>query len=890
MATIQHQVTLDDKQYLAALQRIDKNIDKIASDGAKAFDSVQKSANLSGVQIGAIAGIVSSLTTAFIQMGQQAVDALIDIGEKSIETALEIDTLKARLRGIFDGSQEAADQAFTFIQRKSKELGIDLGELAGAFIPKTESLAQFERVAKIATALARSDPEQGAIGARIALIEALSGTFTSLQRRFEIPKEDISRIKEAFDTQGIEGFISALETVLAEGGKSFDDFANTASTSFARLSIAGEQIGGRLGGPIVESLQQATEKILEFINTNEDDLIVFADTIGRSIADVIDLIGRLDFSQFDTQTLIDVADYIFRIINAVELAAGQFIGLVQSFDDSNAAGNEYVFLLSNIDDALVSLAGILALTKAAFEAASAGAEPFIKRLEALAKFATGDIMGGAAASVEAFAADQTGNLIDVTAGQEAFNKSLLESQAAFKEYHDAVSGNADAQDRLRQKLDESKKAGTSAADAIQALAAANRELNEATQAAEEAQAKVNEAMAEAAKDRDRKFEDIDIAFERKRLDIQIEFAQKREDAARNNLQKLAEIRQRSRQGITDAATDLERKEEDIARKFADSRIDLEREQRESRLDIETSFREKLEDIQKQSSFDLEEAERNRDAVSFLRIIRQQQQQVSVAQTDRQREIDELRIQGERKKEELRIQQQREIQEAGIANDRKLDDLRLSLERQIEAQNIAFAQQLEDIAIGEQRKNDESVRARKRDIEDAKKAYARKIADLQESLAAELALIAEFGAKKLALLAEIAAQEAAIENQPRSRQKTVEGAEDVSSTRQGSINTQRQRATYASSRQGGINTRRQVGRQFGGDVWPGGEFIVGEKRPELFVPTEPGRIMPNLNGMAGQTVNNSSSKNINLSVPADKLSPGQRAEARQLALEVLDGVS
>jgi len=109
MATIQHQVTLDDKQYLAALQRIDKNIDKIASDGAKAFDSVQKSANLSGVQIGAIAGIVSSLTTAFIQMGQQAVDALIDIGEKSIETALEIDTLKARLRGIFDGSQEAAE-------------------------------------------------------------------------------------------------------------------------------------------------------------------------------------------------------------------------------------------------------------------------------------------------------------------------------------------------------------------------------------------------------------------------------------------------------------------------------------------------------------------------------------------------------------------------------------------------------------------------------------------------------------------------------------------------------------------------------------------------------------------------------------------------------------
>ena len=378
MADVVYSVGIHDAEILTALQRIDKSIDKIAVSGSKAFDGVQKSANLSGVQIGAISGIVSSLTTAFINLGKQALDALVGIGEKAVETALEIDTLKARLRGIFDGSQEAADQAFTFIQQKSKELGIDLSELAGAFIPKTESLDQFERVAKIATALARSDPEQGAIGARIALLEALSGTFTSLQRRFEIPKEDINRIKEAFDTQGIEGFISKLEEVLGESGKSFEDFADTASTSFAKVQIAGEQIGGRIGVPIVESLQGAADKILDFLNTNEDDIIVFADTIGRSIADVIDLLASIDLGSLDTQSLQDVADKIFSIINAVELAVGQFAGLVGLLDGANSSGGAFSFTLANIDDAIVSLAGLLNNIKLVLPKENISVKPKIK--------------------------------------------------------------------------------------------------------------------------------------------------------------------------------------------------------------------------------------------------------------------------------------------------------------------------------------------------------------------------------------------------------------------------------------------------------------------------------------------------------------------------------
>jgi hypothetical protein len=892
MADIVYQADLDDSRVLKALQRIDKNIDRIARDADKQFQGIGKSAGASGVQIGAVAGVVASLTTAFIQLGQQAITALIDIGKQSVETALEVDTLKARLRGIFDGSQEAADQAFTFIQQKSKELGFDLSELAGAFIPKTESLAQFERVAKIATALARSDPEQGAIGARIALIEALSGTFTSLQRRFELGKTDTERIKEAFDKEGIEGFLTTLETVLQEGGRSFDDFADTAATSFAKVQISSEQILGRVGAPIVASLEQAANKLLEFLSANEDELIVFADTIGRAIADVIDFLASVDLGELDTDSLIEFADYIFRIVNAVELVVSQFTGWVASvYQAADAIGplgeslDALWYLLTNIDDALVTLSQILAISKAGYEGLYAGIEPLLPLLEnlfaALGKAAAGDFLGAAVAIGDSIEALKTATF-DSAAAQDAINASLAESAQAFADYQSDVDGNTDSQKKLREELEETKNAGTGAADAIQAAAAAERQASEDADKLAGAQAKVNEAMAEAEKDFKRKLEDIDIAAERKRLDIAIEFAQKREDAARDNLQKLADIQKKNQQDITDAATDLSRKEEDIARKFAEDRIDLEREQRQKRVDVEREYRLKIQDIQRQFLLDADEAEQKRDAVAFLRAVKERDKQVQEAQITRQRDIEELKINGEQRKEELRTQQARELEEARLANERKLEDLRLNLERQIEAQNTAYAQQLEDLAIGEQRKNDEAAMARERDIEDAKKAYARKLEDLKTALAEELAIIEEFAAKK-------AAAEAAAKSSGTSK------ASSPTSSKPGKPSKAGGKGAGFGSNPGTI-----TGHAFGGLVNRGQAVPVGERGPELFTPNANGRIVPNnallmpsmtpKSMVSNITNNNQKSASLGGLLDANSLDALLAAKVQNMLIHLLDRVS
>lgn len=877
-------------------------LDKSLSDEAKAYDKIAQEANkatragervatsaggigqqsqISATQIGLVSGAVSTLTNQFIQLGQQAVGVLQEIISKSVETAIEVDTLKARLGGIFDGSKEAADEAFNFIQDKSKELGIDLSELAGAFLPKTESLAQFERVAKIATALARSDPEQGAIGARIALIEALSGTFISLQRRFEIPKEDIDRIKEAFDKEGIEGFLTTLEQVLVESGKSFDDLANTASTTFSKVSIAGEQLGGRLGAPIVRALEDAANKILEFTSENEDDLIVFADTIGRAIADVINLVSGIDFSQFDTKTLTEIADYIFRVVEASKLALEQFRQFSEVTGLAEALAGPFELLgsiFTNIDDALYTLSQILALATAAFEATKAAVEatiaPFATLISAIDALNKGDVASAAYLLKESYDELQTA-LYDTSIVQDAFNASIEGSLASFQAYDSAIQRNKTAQDDLRDSLQEQKDAGTNAADSILAAAQAQRQAAEDAEKLKDAQDKVNKAMGDAQNDFQRKMEDIEIETERKRLDIQIEFAQKREDAARENLRKLEEIQTKYTQEVQDAETDLNREEQDIATKFGRERIDLEREQRQSRLDIETSYRQKLQDIQTESASDLEEAERKRDAVAYLKILRQQQEKVTEAQTDRERELENLRITGEQKKLELDLQQQRELEDAQLANERKLEDLRTNLQRQIEAQNVAYSQQLSDLATAEQRKNEELNRSRERDIEDAQKAYDRKIEDLQESLAEELAILQEGNA---ALEAEQARHNAAMEEATAAVEAAGGPISQQASTVTNRMNLDKafdklKNATYAAGR-----TSMLGGRQAGGSVSGGGSYLVGEKGPELFTPGSSGYITPNnallmaTPGAAGVTsISNSKSQQINIpTVPASQL--------------------
>ena len=79
MADVVYKATLDDKEVLEALRRIEKKIDQTAKNGQKSFDGVGGGAGKAGLAIGAMSGLVSSLTTALINLGVQAAEAFANI-------------------------------------------------------------------------------------------------------------------------------------------------------------------------------------------------------------------------------------------------------------------------------------------------------------------------------------------------------------------------------------------------------------------------------------------------------------------------------------------------------------------------------------------------------------------------------------------------------------------------------------------------------------------------------------------------------------------------------------------------------------------------------------------------------------------------------------------
>lgn len=729
-----YRASLDDSEVLKALKRIDGNIERLADDASSQFERVGQNANLSGAQIGAIGGIVGALTTQFIELGQQAVQSLIQIGQQSVQIASGFDTLRARLLGIFDGSEQAADEAFNFIRDRSQELGIDLGELAGAFLPKVEDLQQFERVAKIATALARSDPEQGAIGARIALIEALSGTFTSLQRRFEIAGKDIDRLQEAFDTEGVEGFLSTLEQVLDESGKSFDDLSDTAQAAFAQVGQQGEEILGNLGGPVLDELKEQFQDLGEVLSENGDDFALIADTFGRVVAEVIDFVGSglTDFlANIDTEKAIELGEAFFDLVNS----ARTFAEVLNLTELPQGLIDDTLFLVEKLNEAVTTATQIGALARATV--ARRQAEEQVRAEQGLTA------LGG----LVSFAGTEEQQAEQVAAGQKAFNEVIKEAAGLLDESTKAQEENRRATDERAEAIRRAAEGDTDAADALLAEVQAAKEAAAAQKEYEEAIAKRTEETEKLERDNARARLDLIADTEDKAIDELIKAAQKREDIARKNAQKIADIRRDNEQRITDAATDLTRDEEDIARKRARALEDLEEESAQERADIERDFREELQSIQSQFNKSAQEARESRDAVAFIQAQQRRSEQIREAKAERDKAIEIAKEQGQERREELKKQQERELEDAQIANDRKLEDLQLRLERELEQQRIANERDLEQQSIAEDRITQELKREYDKRVEDQNKALERKRADLERSLAAELEIIKSFEEQK-----------------------------------------------------------------------------------------------------------------------------------------------
>lgn len=891
MAQLVDQAILDDKEYLAALKRIDANVTKMTKDAQKNFDGVAQSAKSSGIQMGAVAGLVGAITTKFIELGQKAVSAIADITAESVSLAANLEVTEKVFTGIFQGNKKAAIAALGEIRDESRKLGVDLTETAATFAPFVKNVEQLQRIGKIGSALALSQPEQGSGGVRIALQEFLSGNARSLIQRFEIPKQFGAELQKALDEGGIEAALTKFEDILKILGRDIDTLGGGFQQVQGQAKIAAQQLQEAFGKPIVAELTNQLNELVSTVSENFDDIELVADAFGRVAANIVSIIGSglNDFlATLDSEQLTRIAEKLFDITEDARLLITTLAGaeFPQNFIDGVEA------FATKLDQALTTANQLALLYNAGLAQEQAESTKALEMgISILGKGLTTkspliDLYADAAQKAEIAAA-----------GTEAYNKVLLDGVKAIDESAQARDKNRQATDEMAEAQKKSNQAGLDEANTF--LEQKNR-LAELAQLKEDAAAaaqKVAEKQAEAAKDYQRDLLKIEVEFERKRSDILLDAAREREQAAKNNLDKLADIRRDAARDADRAERELGRDLADIDRKYQDDRIEAERDKRQKRLDLEKDYRRRLQDITRQADADLDDAANKRDAVQFLAILKKKNEDIQSAQLDRQQSIEDLRVESQQRQEELSRRREQEREQAKIDYQRQREDQAIALQQAIEDQNIAYQRELEQISTKEQQKLEDLNTWRTREREDALTSYNQKLEDLGQSLQAELDLIKQYNAQ---MEAEAQRHAAAMASQ----QTTVQGGTGQKSgtpyysSRQGAINQQRQQSTYASSRQGMVNQQRQYpGRASGGPVLRGYPYLVGEKGPELFTPSQSGRIIPNNamqlpnferpNVISNNTYNNQRSASLGGMIDPGSLDSILASKIENVLIRVLD---
>lgn len=815
-------------------------LERFGISGLAAFGEITAVAGGLGLAIGGILVTVNLLVKAVSFFARVAKDAFVAATTASVETGKQFDVLKAQLTAVFEGSPEAADAAFRRIREMSRELGFDATELARTFIPEVSSLDQLEEVVKLGAALARFQPEQGVTGARIALQGALEGTaegLRSLQRRFELPKAAIDRIKELQGELGItEGLIVGLGEELERTGRSLDDLGGTLDVSIGRATEFFRDLRGVAGEPIVDKLIEEFGILNKLLVENEDELDIIANAFGEAVASIIDLLGDLAESlleNLDEEKALELANSIKQLGLGIEALIKTLAG------DFDTTGLDLVLRVVNeITLGVNGLALAIAKLKPTFA--------YLANISSQVSENRANTGVGEKLLIPGIS--NASNLLDVdlAEAQEAYNEAAIESIGILTELALGTMGVADANQEYADSLGDVGNAGDAAADGIlsarDAAAAQAEELAALEEDALAAVEKVQDEKTEYMINKERARLDMLKEQKRKEIDLEIELSQKREDIERGNLEKLQDIYREHAQRIADAQRDLRYDEADIALEFARKEEDLAIETAEKKIKIEEDFRRELDEIRRKFEFDAQEAIRANDAIEYLRIQRRADFELQEAREKKEEETQTVTEEAEKQYQELARLRERELEDARTANARQIEELQIRLQRELEEQQIAYQRDLEQLAIFAQRKREELRLNAQRELEDFNETWARRLDDLQRNLEKELEIIRRYEALKAQIQAQARARARAAALEAAAADAVLLQNYRYPGGNQNPIINTPQNQQEASSADA-VLLQNLPGRRFGGPTFPGRRYIVGEDGPEVFLPGQIGSIFP-----------------------------------------------
>ncbi len=887
MPVTDYKLTIDSKDVNKVLKSVEGRFVKLEKAGNESMKKVGSSGlSMGNVLSGAVGGAFVALAGAALNFGTQAVSAFANVVKSSVSAANTFDVTRRKFISIFEGREGEADAVMDFVSQRASKMGLDMNEalsISRSFIPDVKGtedpLGTIEDLLVSVRGLTEEDPFQGIAGARIAIDEAMSGSLSSLRRRFEFTKAELDIVKASQVELGeVAGTVAGLNKVLARRGFDIGALKGSFTQNLGEMRFALGKLQVDMGKPIAEEMNESMMGLNQLLAENSDDFQLIAASIGDVVGEVVDFIGSglVNFLEdIDPSKIQDMVDAFHRVVIQLEILSG--------LTGEGGFANKFLDAITWLLDKTATLT-----------------ERFTQLNAILGAFEKG---GGLAGILSAEGDTFTDKLTNVIKGSEEIKESFLQTSEALEEgakkeatYAETAEARAAAQKVSSEAALDEAESRLKAGDAAETQASQLEQLG----VSEEKLTDIQEESVKNLKDR---------------LDLEMKFSQERADLHRKSLE---DIERNHPQDILESGRELNRDSRDMAQKHTADRAGIEKDRTRKLLDVELQYQRQLEDIQRQTSRDLESAELSQDALAFVDTLRQQEISEEEAGVTKERGEEDAGTEFEQAREDLQVAQELERQTLMQGYADRLEDLQLQLEQEFIEQQIADERAFEQQAITEQRRTDAQAEKEAERLQKLTEGLDAEVAAVVMAEAQKLQSVETAAAQMTAALQSVADQAAAVANA--AAQATVRGTrgerEDAGLGSGAGAGTpaaqaaQRRRQEFlerinkANVAQGrsGVSVPTPSGtplylplarRARGGPVGAGQPTIVGELGEELFIPPTSGSIIPNdqLGAFVGAGASgNTSNTEVNfqptfeLSNPA-VLSPEQAAATRAIASAV-----
>lgn len=278
-----------------AFKSLVSDIDNLGTTSQHANQQMAVTGNTAGSMSVAFGGLGRSIATVAGGIGVASIASMaLDRGLGFVSDSVfgmnnRLQQTEARLLA-FTKDGDAAKQILAEISDEAAKTPFAFEEMADAaamMIPLAkqsgEELMDLVRIAEI---LAASNPLEGLAGAAFSLREALSGDFTSLIERFNIPRTEINRLRE----EGVPN-IEIVRRAMQGLGLDADLVGNLANTTQAKWDTFLDSLKiklAQIGEPLFDSLDSGIT-LLESLGSELGDAVGDVTTIGKALADIVAL-------------------------------------------------------------------------------------------------------------------------------------------------------------------------------------------------------------------------------------------------------------------------------------------------------------------------------------------------------------------------------------------------------------------------------------------------------------------------------------------------------------------------------------------------------------------------------------------------------------------------